>query len=119
MEEDLPSVFDIAKVGDIELQEFMENAMKSTYDLIKQLDDPQGDTFEHPLHKFLGLDKELRSIRGSLKVVTVKKVQLEECIEREKCKLAEIRDNPEYNDGIREDIKNSIKRLKVDCEDHF
>ena len=30
----------------------------------------------------------------------MKTVQLEECIKREKCKLSEVRDNPEYNDGI-------------------
>ena len=34
-----------------------------------------------------------------------------QCIEREKCKLMEIQNNPEYNDGIREDIRNRIKGL--------
>ena len=68
-----------------------------------QLDDQThspSNLLEHPLHELLGLDKELRSIRGSLKVDTAKKVQLEECIERENHKLSEIRDNPEYDDGI-------------------
>ena len=40
-----------------------------------QLDDERHslyDSFEHPLHEHLGLDKELRSIRGSLEVETVK-----------------------------------------------
>ena len=40
-----------------------------------------------------------------------KKVQLEQCIEKEKCKLEEMRDNPEYNDGIREDIIKRITKL--------
>ena len=48
----------------------------------------------------MSLDKELRSIRHSLKVETVKKVQLEKHIEREKRKLMEIHDNPEYDSGI-------------------
>ena len=62
-------------------------------DLITQLDDqmhPLEDSFKHPLKDLLGLDKELRSIRGLLNVETVKKVQLEECIESEKRKLFEI-----------------------------
>ena len=41
----------------------------------------------------------------------VKKVQMEECIEREKGKLEEIPDNPEYNDGIREDIRWRTAKL--------
>ena len=44
--------------------------------LIAQLDDHMyslGDQFKHPLHKLLGMDKELRNIRGSLKVELVKK----------------------------------------------
>ena len=61
---------DIAKVDDIELQEIMENAVKSTEDLIIQLEGLLHDQtqFEHPLHKVLGLEKELRSIRGLLKM---------------------------------------------------
>ena len=41
----------------------------------------------------------------------VKKLQLEQHIEKEKHKLFEIQDNPEYNDGIQEDIRNRIERL--------
>ena len=39
-------------------------------------------------------------VNSSLKVETAKKVQLKERSEPEKCKLAAIQDNPEYNDGI-------------------
>ena len=59
-----------------------------------------------------GLDKQLRSIRGSLKVEVAKKVELQQCIEQEK--LTAIRDNPEYDDGIREDIRKRIKRYNDD-----
>ena len=86
VEEEVPSVSDVAKADDIELQEIRENAAKSTEDLIAQLDNPThspGDSLEHPLHEHLGLDKELRNIWGSLKVETGEKVQLQECIERE------------------------------------
>ena len=91
--------------------------MRSTEDLIVQLDDQThrpGASFEHPLHELLGLDKEPRSIRGSLKLETMKKVQLEDHIEREKCKLTEIENNPEYNNSIREDIRNGTERLYED-----
>ena len=42
-----------------------------------------------PMHELLGLDKQLRSIRGSLKVEVAKKVQLEQCIKQEEHKLEE------------------------------
>ena len=116
VEKELPSASYIAKADDIELQEIREIAARSTEDLITQLNDPPGDSLQHPLCELLGLDKELRSIRGSLTVEIVKKVQSEECIEREKHKLFEIRDNPEYDDGIQEDIRNRTERLNDDLK---
>ena len=65
--EELPSESDITKVDDIELQEIAEKASG----IISQIKDVKTDTedlFEHPLRELLGLDKQLRSIRGSLKV---------------------------------------------------
>ena len=38
VEEELPTVSDVAKADDIELQEIMENTMKSTEDLIAQFE---------------------------------------------------------------------------------
>ena len=76
---ELPSSSEIAKADDIELEEIAEKAS----DIISQIKDVQTDTddlFEHPLRELLGLDKQLRSIRGSLKVEVAKKVQLEEHI---------------------------------------
>ena len=63
---ELPSESDITKADDIELQEIAGKAS-----IISQIKDVQTDTedlFKHPLHELLGLDKQLRSIRGSLKV---------------------------------------------------
>ena len=65
--EELPSESDITKADDIELQEIV----KKVSGIISQIKDLQTDTedlFEHPLRDFLGLDKQLRSIRGFLKV---------------------------------------------------
>ena len=80
--EELPSASDITKANDIELQEIAEKAS----DIISQIKDVQTDTddlFEHPLRELLGLDTQLRSIRGSLKAEVAKKVQLEERIAKE------------------------------------
>ena len=64
VEEDMPSASDITKADDIELQEITENATKSTDDLIAQF---KGQEML-PMHELLGLDKQLRSIKGLLKV---------------------------------------------------
>ena len=77
--EELPSESDITKADDIELQEIARKASG----IISQIKDVQTDTedlFEHPSCELLGLDKQLRSIRGSLKVEVAKKVELEEHI---------------------------------------
>ena len=92
VKEELPSVSDITKADDIELQEITENASKSMEDLISQMKNDQSQTddlFEYPLRELLGLDKQLRSIRGSLKVEVAKKVQLVEQIMKERRKLEE------------------------------
>ena len=86
--EELPSESDITKADDIELQAIAEKASG----IISQIKDIQTDTedlFEHPLRELLGLNKQLRSIRGSLKVEVAKKVELEEHITKERRKLEE------------------------------
>ena len=102
--EELPSESDITKVDDIELQEIVEKASG----IISQIKDVQTDTeglFEHPLRELLGLDKQLRSIRGSLKVEVPKKVKLEEHIAKERRKLEEFREySGVYDDVMKEDI---------------
>ena len=91
--EELPSESDITKADDIELQEIAEKASG----IISQIKDIQTDTedlFEHPLHELLGLDKQLRTIRGSLKVEVAKKVELKEHITKERRKLEEFHEYP-------------------------
>ena len=61
VEEEIPSVSDVDKAGDIELQEIA----KSMEDLISQIKDVQTDTehlFKYPLCELLGLDAQLRTI---------------------------------------------------------
>ena len=101
---ELPSESDITRADDIELQEIVGKASG----IISQIKDVQTDTedlFEHPLRELLGLDKQLRSIRGSLKVEVTKKVELEEHITKEQRKLEEFREYPRvYDDAMKEDI---------------
>ena len=114
--EELPSESDITKVDDIELQEIVEKALG----IISQIKDVQTDTedlFEHPLRKLLGLDKILRTIRGSLKVEAAKKVELEEHITKERRKLEEFREYPGvYDDAMKEDITKRIDVLNDELE---
>ena len=108
VEEELPSESDVATADDIELQEIMESTAKITEDLIAQFEVQE----TLPLHELLGLDKQLRSIRGLLKVGVAKKVQLEENIKKEYRKLEEFRDYPGvYDDAMREDITKRIAKL--------
>ena len=109
--EELPSESDITKVDDIELQEIAEKASG----IISEIKDVQTDTedlFEHPLRELLGLDKQLITIRGSLKVEVAKKVELEEHIAKEYRKLEEFREYPgEYDDAMKEEITKRIDAL--------
>ena len=43
-----------------------------------------------------------------------KKIELEKSIEKEKLKLMEIQNNPEYDDDIGEDIRQQISKLNDD-----
>ena len=114
--EELPSESDITRADDIELQEIAEKALG----IISQIKDVQTDAedlFKHPLHDLLGLDKQLRNIRGSLKVEVAKKVELEECIAKKRRKLEEFREYPGvYNDAMKEDISKRIDDLNEDLK---
>ena len=118
----MPSASDIGKANEIEMQELTRKAIDVNEDLIREISSDRGtqtgeDDPDMPtMRELVGLDKELRSIRGSLKVEATKKVEIEQHIEREKRKLEEIRDNPEYDDGIRNDIRNRIERLNNDLK---
>ena len=64
-----------------------------------------------PLIELEGLDKQLRTIRGSLKVAIAKRVELESRIEHEESKLNEIQD-PCHSDDHRHMIEDRIKKLR-------
>ena len=64
-----------------------------------------------PLRELEGLDKQLRTIKGSLKVAIAKRIDLEGRIQHEERKLNEIHD-PKYSDDQRDMIEGRIKRLR-------
>ena len=57
------------------------------------------------------MDKQLRAIKGSLKVAIAKRINLEDHIKHEERKLNEIQD-PTYSDDQRNMIEDRIKRLR-------
>ena len=64
-----------------------------------------------PLRELEGLDKQLRTIKGSLKVEIAKRVDLNNRIEHEERKLSEVQD-PTYSDDQKNMIEDRIKRLR-------
>ena len=69
------------------------------------------------MRELLGLDAQLRSIRGSLKVEVSQQVQLEDRIAKERRKLEEFPEYPGvYDDAMREDITKRIDDLNEDLK---
>ena len=64
-----------------------------------------------PLRELEGLGKQLRTIKGYLKVAIAKRVDLEARIKHEERKLNEIQD-PKYSDDQRDMIEGSINKLR-------
>ena len=64
-----------------------------------------------PVIELEGLDKQLRTIKGSLKVAIAKRIDLEGRIKHEERKLNEIQD-PKYSDDLRNRIEDRIGKLR-------
>ena len=64
-----------------------------------------------PLRELEGLDKQLRTIKGSLKVAIAKRIDLKVRIEHEERKLSAVQD-PTYSDDQRDTTEGRIKRLR-------
>ena len=64
-----------------------------------------------PLRELEGLDKQLRTIKGSLKVAIAKRIDLEGRIKHEERKLNKIQD-PKYSDDLRNRIEDRIEKLR-------
>ena len=112
-QEEMLSKSDITKADDTELIKISRNASTSIENLISHtnVQSQTDESIENSLCELSGFDKELKRIRGQLKLAVAKKLDLEEEIEKEKEKLAEIENPIEYTDDQHEEIENRIKRL--------
>ena len=98
---------------DIETIELMEMTSKDIDGLEQETSfiEPSEKDKLLPLRELEGLDKQLRTIRGSLKVAIAKRVELEDRIKHEENKLNEIQD-PIYSDDQRKTVEDRIKNLR-------
>ena len=118
----LPSASDVTKADEIELKEITDKSITSMDDLIRELSSDQGtqtgeDDPDMPtMRELQGLDKELRSIRGSLKVEAAKKVEIKHKLTQENRKLEYVREHSNYDEGIHKDIKERIGKLTDDLK---
>ena len=102
-----------SSMTDIETIELMEMTSKDIDGLEQETSfiEPSEKDKLLPLRELEGLDKQLRTIRGSLKVSIAKRIDLEDRIKHEERKLNEIQD-PAYSDDQRDMIEGRIKRLR-------
>ena len=121
-ERELPSASDVTKADEIELKEITDKSITSMDDLIHELSSDRGtqtgeDDPDMPtMRELQGLDKELRSIRGSLKVEAAKKVEIKQKLTQEYRKLEYVREHSEYDEGIHKDVKERIGKLTEDLK---
>ena len=98
---------------DIEAIELMEMTSKDIDGLEQETSfiEPSERDKLLPLRELQGLDKQIRTIKGSLKVAIAKRVELEDRIKHEENKLNEIQD-PIYSDDQRKMVEDRIKKLR-------
>ena len=98
---------------DVEAIELMEMTSKDIDGLEQETSfiEPSERDKLLPLRELEGLDKQLRTIKGSLKVAIAKRIDLEGRIKHEERKLNEIQD-PKYSDDQRDMIEGRINKLR-------
>ena len=98
----------------IELMEITSKDIDTTVKDVEQtmsfIEAGEGDKLL-PLRELEGLDKQLRTIRGPLKVAIAKRIELEDHIKHKEKKLNEIQDSL-YSDDQRNMIEDRIKKLR-------
>ena len=121
-ERELPSASDVTKADEIELKEITDKSITSMDDFIRELSSDRGtqtgenDPDMPTMRELQGLDKELRSIRGSLKVEAAKKVEIKQKLTQEYRKLEYVREHSNYDEGIHKDIKERIGKFTEDLK---
>ena len=110
---DRSKTLESSSTTDVEAIELMEMTSKDIDGLEQETSfiEPTERDKLLPLRELEGLDKQLRTIKGSLKVAIAKRIDLEGRIKHEERKLNEIQD-PKYSDDQRDMIEGRIKRLR-------
>ena len=122
--EELPSASAIDGANGIELQELTERTITASKDLLHEISTDRGtqtgedDPGQPTMRELVGLDKELRSIRGSLKVEVAKKVELDQKLKKEKAKLETLKNNTDLDqDGeLKRVIEAEVSKLEEDLK---
>ena len=106
-------ILESSSTTDVEAIELIEKTSKDIDGLEQETSfiEPSERDKLLPLRELQGLDKQIRTIKGSLKVAIAKRVELEDRIKHEERKLNEIQD-PAYSDDQRDMIEGRIKRLR-------
>ena len=106
-------ILESSSTTDVEAIELMEKTSKDIDGLEQETSfiEPSERDKLLPLRELQGLDKQIRTIKGSLKVAIAKRVELEDRIKHEENKLNEIQD-PIYSDDQRKMVEDRIKRLR-------
>ena len=86
----------------------MQNKIHPSLNLVRK-------TSYLPLRELKGLDKQLRTIKGSLKVAIAKRVDLKARTEHEERKLSEVQ-GPTYSGDQISMIEDRIKRLRAELD---
>ena len=117
--DNLPSTSKINKAGDIELQEIVENVIDNTENLTDSIRQGQetrtDDSLQYPMRELLAFDRQLKTIRGSLRSEIGKRIYTENHIGREEKKLQEMKNYPEiYTDEQKNEVMDRVKNLNDD-----
>ena len=106
-------ILESSSTTDVEAIELMEKTSKDIDGLEQETSfiEPTERDKLLPLRELEGLDKQLRTIKGSLKVAIAKRIDLEGRIKHEERKLNEIQD-PKYSDDQRDMIEGRINKLR-------
>ena len=105
---------------DIMLQDIITKNEIATYDSIKLIEtslteisaDASTKTGGLTLRELEGLDKELRTINGSLRSAIAKSIAKQVDIDKENRKLEEIANDETYSDEQREEVRARLKRFQ-------
>ena len=106
-------ILESSSTTDVEAIELMEKTSKDIDGLEQETSfiEPSERDKLLPLRELQGLDKQIRTIKGSLKVAIAKRVELKDRIKHEENKLNEIQD-PKYSDDQRKMVEDRIKKLR-------